>query len=143
LIIIGVRNHNWPTSHAITCLPFVHSEGWIILSTLVHIILSSTTLTHGLFIDVVMVINEFGQCTTVRSLGQIQQKSTKEGERRYTFQWLWMKWRVISTDYQLEIQFVPAKHNLDKQRVYVLLLYLPKQLDFNCCYNISICLTLF
>jgi hypothetical protein len=28
----------------------------------------------------------FGQCTTVRSLCQIQQKSTKEGEERYIFQ---------------------------------------------------------
>jgi hypothetical protein len=62
---------------------------------------------------VVMAINEIGQCTTVRSLGQIQQKSTKEGEERYAFQWLWMKWRIVSTYYQLEIKLVPAEHDLD------------------------------
>jgi hypothetical protein len=60
-----------------------------------------------------MVINEIDQCTTVRSLGQIQQKSTKEVEGRNTFQWLWMKWRVVSTDYQLEVKLVPAEHDLD------------------------------
>jgi hypothetical protein len=47
-------------------------------STLVHIIPCSTILTHDLVIDVVMVINEINQCTTVRSLCQIQQKSRKE-----------------------------------------------------------------
>jgi hypothetical protein len=41
-------------------LLIVHSEGWITLSTLVHIIPSSTTLTHGLVIDVVMAINKIG-----------------------------------------------------------------------------------
>jgi hypothetical protein len=35
-------------------------------------------------------------------------KINKKGEGRYTFQWLWMKWRVISTDYQLEAELVPA-----------------------------------
>jgi hypothetical protein len=60
-----------------------------------------------------MTINEIGQCTTVRSLGQIQQKSTKEEEGRYAFQWLLIKWRIVSTDYQLEVEFVPAEHNLD------------------------------
>jgi hypothetical protein len=66
---------------------------------LIHIIPSNITLTHGSIINVVMTINEIGQCTTVRSLDQIQQKSTKEGEGSYAFQWLWMKWRVVSTDY--------------------------------------------
>jgi hypothetical protein len=47
----------------------------------------NTCLVSG----VVMTIYEIDQCTTARSLGQIQQKSTKEGEGRYTFQWLWMK----------------------------------------------------
>jgi hypothetical protein len=92
---------------------FVHSEGWITLSTLVHIISSSTTLTHGLVIGVVMVINEIDQFTMVRSSGQIQQKSTKEGEGRYAFQWLWIKWRVISTDCQLEVELIPTEHDLD------------------------------
>jgi hypothetical protein len=59
-----------------------------------------------------MAINEIGQCITVRSLGQIQQKSTKEEEGRYALQWLWMKWRVVSTDCQLEIELVPAKYDL-------------------------------
>jgi hypothetical protein len=63
-----------------------HSEGWITLSMLVHIISSSTILTHDLVIDVVMTINEIDQCTTVRSLGQIQQKSTMKGKGRYAFQ---------------------------------------------------------
>jgi hypothetical protein len=54
---------------------------------LVHIIQSSTTLTYGLVIGVVLAINEIDQCTTVRLLGQIQQKSTNEGEGRYAFQW--------------------------------------------------------
>jgi hypothetical protein len=62
----------------INCLHFVRLEGWITLSTLVHIIAFSTTLTHGLIIGVVMIINEIGQCTMVRSSGQIQQKSTKK-----------------------------------------------------------------
>jgi hypothetical protein len=44
-----------------------------------------------------MVIDEIDQFTMVRSSGQIQQKSTKEGEGRYAFQWLWMKWRVVLT----------------------------------------------
>jgi hypothetical protein len=60
-----------------------------------------------------MVINEIDQCTTVRSLDQIQKKSTKKGEKRYVFQWLWMKWRVVLTDYQLEVELVPAEHDLD------------------------------
>jgi hypothetical protein len=91
----------------------VHSEGWIALSTLVHIIPSNITLTHGPVIDVFMAIYEIDQCTMVRSLGQIQEKSTKEGEGRYTFQWLWMKWRVVSTGCQLEVELVPAEHDLD------------------------------
>jgi energy-converting hydrogenase Eha subunit B len=66
----------------------LYSEDWITLIMLVHIIRSSTTLIHGLVIGVVMAINEIDQCTTVRSLGQIRQKSTKEKERRYVFQWL-------------------------------------------------------
>jgi hypothetical protein len=70
----------------ITCLLFVYLEDWIILSMLVHIIAFSTTLTHDLIIDVVMIINEIDQYTAVRLSGQIQQKSTKKGERRYTFQ---------------------------------------------------------
>jgi hypothetical protein len=60
-----------------------------------------------------MAINEIDQCTTVRSLCYIQQKSTKEGEGRYVFQWLWMKWGVVSINYQLKIELVPAKHDLD------------------------------
>jgi hypothetical protein len=60
-----------------------------------------------------MVINEIGQCTTFRSSCQIQQKSTKEGEGRYAFQWLWMKLRVVSISYQLEVELVPAEHDLD------------------------------
>jgi hypothetical protein len=144
LVIVGVRNRNWPASHATTCLLFVHSEGWITLSTLVHIIPFSTTLTHDLVIDVVMTINKIDQCTTVWSLGHIQQKSIKEGEWRYAFQWLWMKCRIISTGCQLEVELVPTEHDLDYQRVYVfLLLYLPEQLYFNFYCNISICLILF
>jgi hypothetical protein len=80
---------------------------------LVYIIQSSTTLIHSLVISVVMAINEIDQCTTARSLNQIQQKSTNEGERRYVFQWLWMKWKVVSTDYQLEVELVPTEHDLD------------------------------
>jgi hypothetical protein len=45
---------------------------------------------------------------------------------------------------QLEVELVPAEHNLDYQSVYIFLsLYLVEQLDFNCCCNILICLTLF
>jgi hypothetical protein len=55
-----------------------------------------------------------------------------------------MKWRVVPTGYQLEVEFIPTKHDLDYRRVYILLLlYLPEQLDFNCCCNILIWLTLF
>jgi hypothetical protein len=64
------------------------------------------------------------QCTMIRSLGQIQQKSTKEGERRYAFQWLWIKWRVISTWCQLEVELVLAKHDLDYQSIYVVRHYI-------------------
>jgi hypothetical protein len=64
-------------------------------------------------IDVVMAINKIGQCTTVRSLGQIQQKLIKEREGRYRFQWLWMKWRIVSTGCQLEVELVPTEHDLD------------------------------
>jgi hypothetical protein len=124
LVIIGVRNRNWPASRAITCLLFVHSDGWITLSTLVHIISSSTTLTHGLVISVVMIINEIGQFTMVLSSGQIQQKSTKEWEERYAFQWLWMKWRVVSTGCQLEVELIPTEHDLDYQCVYVFYCYI-------------------
>jgi hypothetical protein len=60
-----------------------------------------------------MAINEIGQFTIVRSSGQIQQKLKKEGERRYAFQWLWMKWRVVSTGCQLEIELIPTEHDLD------------------------------
>jgi hypothetical protein len=105
-------------------LAFVHSEGWITLSTLVHIIPSSTTLTHDLVIGVVMTINEIGQFTMVQSLDQIQQKSTKEGEGRYAFQWLWMKWRVVSIGCQLEVELIPTKHDLDYQLVYVFCCYI-------------------
>jgi hypothetical protein len=124
LAIIGVRNRNWLASHATTCLMFVHSEGWITLSTLVHIIPLSITLTHGLVIGVVMAINDISQCTMVRSLGLIQQKSTKEWEGRYTFQWLWMKWRVISIGCQLEVELVPVQHDLDCQSVYIFCRYI-------------------
>jgi hypothetical protein len=93
-------------------------------ATLVHIISSSITLTHCLVIGIVMPIDEIGQCTMVRSLGQIQQKSTKEGEGRYTFQWLWMKWRVVSTGCQLEIELVPIEYDLDYQFVYVVCHYI-------------------
>jgi hypothetical protein len=124
LIIVGVRNRNWPTSHATTCLLFVHSEGWITLSTLVHIISFNITLTHGPVISAVMTINKIDQCTTVWSLGQIQQKSIKEGEGRYTFQWLWMKWRIVSIRCQLEIELVPTEHDLDYQCVYIFYYYI-------------------
>jgi hypothetical protein len=60
-----------------------------------------------------MAINEIGQFIMVRSSGQIQQKSTKEEEGRYAFQWLWMKWRVVSTDCQLEVKLIPTEHDLD------------------------------
>jgi hypothetical protein len=60
-----------------------------------------------------MTINEIDSYTMVRSSDQIQQRSTKEGEGRYTFQWLLMKWRVVSTDYQLEVELVPAEYILD------------------------------
>jgi hypothetical protein len=69
------------------------------LSVLDHIISFTIILTHGLVIDVVMATNEIDQCTTVQSSGWIQQKSTKEEEERYVFQWLWMKWRIVSTDF--------------------------------------------
>jgi hypothetical protein len=98
----------------------------ITLCTLIHIIPSSITLTHGLVIGVDMTIDEIDQCTMVRSLGQIQQKSTKKGEGKYTFQWLWMKWRVISTGCQLEVEveLVPADHDLDYQCVYIFYCYI-------------------
>jgi hypothetical protein len=62
-----------------------------------------------------MAINEIGQFTMVRSSGKIQQKSTKEGERRYAFQWLWMKWRVVSTGCQLEVELISTEYDLDYQ----------------------------
>jgi hypothetical protein len=41
---------------------------------------------------------------------KIQQRKEKE----YThFNDLWMKWRVVSTGYQLEVELVPAEHDLD------------------------------
>jgi hypothetical protein len=60
----------------------------------------------------------------VRSLGQIQQKSTKEGEGGYAFQLLWMKWSAVSTLCQLEVELIPAEHDLDYQSVYVLYRYI-------------------
>jgi hypothetical protein len=60
-----------------------------------------------------MAINEIGQFIMVRSSGQIQQKSTKEGKGRYAFQWLWKKWRVVSTGCQLEVELIPTEHDLD------------------------------
>jgi hypothetical protein len=69
-------------------------------------------------------INEIDQFTMIRSSGQIQQKSIKEGEGRYIFQWLWMKWRVVSTDCQLEIELIPTEHDLDYQCVYVFCCYI-------------------
>jgi hypothetical protein len=82
------------------------------------------TLTHGMVISVVMTINKIDQCTTVRSLGQIQQKSIKEREGRYTFQWLWMKWRIVSIDCQLEVKLIPIEHDLDYQRAYIFYYYI-------------------
>jgi hypothetical protein len=35
-------------------------------------------------------------------------KINKERRRRYAFQWLWIKWRVVSIDYQLETELVQA-----------------------------------
>jgi hypothetical protein len=64
------------------------------------------------------------QCTTVQSLGQIQQKLINEGEGRYAFQWLWMKWRIVSTSCQLEVELVPTEHDLDYQCVYVFCCYI-------------------
>jgi hypothetical protein len=46
----------------------------------------------------------------IKEIGKNQQK---EGENRYAFQWLWMKWRVISTDYQLEAELAPVEHDLN------------------------------
>jgi hypothetical protein len=43
----------------------------------------------------------------------MQQKSTKKEKGRYAFQWLWMKWRVVSINYQLEVELIPAEYNLD------------------------------
>jgi hypothetical protein len=77
-----------------------------------------------LVIGVVMAINEIGQFTMVRSSGQIQQKSTKEGEGRYAFQWLWMKWGVVLTDCQLEVELIPTEHDLEYQCVYVFCCYI-------------------
>jgi hypothetical protein len=71
-----------------------------------------------------MTINEIDQFTMVLSSGQIQQKSTKEGEGRYTFQWLWMKWRVVSTGCQLEVELISTEHDLDYQCVYVFCCYI-------------------
>jgi MuDR family transposase len=105
-------------------LLFVHSEGWITLSTLVHIISFSTTLTHCMVIGVVMTINKIDICTTVQSLGQIQQKSIKKEEGRYAFQWLWMKWMIVSTGCQLEVELVPTEHDLDYQCIYVFCCYI-------------------
>jgi hypothetical protein len=75
-------------------------------------------------IGVVMAIDDICQCTMVRSLGQIQQKSTKQGEGRYAFQLLWIKWRVVSTGCQLEVELVPAEHDLDYQFVYIFYRYI-------------------
>jgi hypothetical protein len=58
-----------------------------------------------------MTINKIEQYTTVRSSGQIHKKSTNEREERYVSQWLWMKWRVVSIDYQLETELIPAEHD--------------------------------
>jgi hypothetical protein len=71
-----------------------------------------------------MAINEIGQFSMVWLSGQIQQKSTKEGEERYTFQWLWMKLRVVLTGCQLEIEIIPTEHDLDYQCVYVFCCYI-------------------
>jgi hypothetical protein len=75
-------------------------------------------------IGVVMAIDEIDQCIMVRSLGQIQQKSTNEGEGRYAFQLLWIKWRVVSTGCQLEVELIPAEHDLDYQSVYFFYRYI-------------------
>jgi hypothetical protein len=77
-----------------------------------------------------MAIDEIGQCIMVRSLGQIQQKSTKKGEGKYAFQWLWIKWRVVSTGCQLEVELVPTKHDLDYQSVYVYIIIFVRIIRF-------------
>jgi hypothetical protein len=51
-------------------------------------------------------------------------KSIKEREGRYAFQWLWRKWRIVSTCCQLEVELVPTEHDLDYQRVYVFCCYI-------------------
>jgi hypothetical protein len=51
-------------------------------------------------------------------------KINKEMRIRYAFQWLWMKWRVVSIECQLEVELVPAEHDLDYQSVYVICHYI-------------------
>jgi hypothetical protein len=57
-------------------------------------------------------------------------KINKERGIRYTFQWLWIKWRVISTDCQLEIDLVPVEHYLDYQRVNVFIVIFIRTIKF-------------
>jgi hypothetical protein len=70
-----------------------------------------------------MAINEIDQFIMVRSSGQIQQKSTKEVEGRYAFQWLWMKWRVILTGCQLEVELIPTEHDLDYVFIFFVVIF--------------------
>jgi hypothetical protein len=39
-------------------------------------------------------------------------KINKKGEGRYIFQWLWMKYRAVSTDFQLEVVDIQVEHDL-------------------------------
>jgi hypothetical protein len=77
-----------------------------------------------------MEINKIGQFIMVRSSDKIQQKSTKEGEGIYAFQWLWMKWRVVSTGCQLEVELIPTEHDLDYQCVYVFIVIFIRIIGF-------------
>jgi hypothetical protein len=38
--------------------------------------------------------------------------------------WLWMKWRIVSTGCQLEVELVPTKHDLDYQCFYIFFCYI-------------------
>jgi hypothetical protein len=85
LEIISARNYDRWAFYVITYLCFVHLEGWITLSMLVHIITFTITLTYVLLIGVVIATDEIDRCTMVRSSDQIQQKSTKIGGERYIY----------------------------------------------------------
>jgi hypothetical protein len=74
---------------------------------LVHNIVFKITSTHGLVIDVVMIINKIVRCTTVRSSNRIQQKIKKGRRKKICFS-------IILKEIQGHISRLPTRGAKDE-----------------------------